>query len=256
MSTATVGLSRVTAAALTADRCCANSNTFLMQLYDVGMSSMLVQEAYSLAHLADAIGRPEAAMLRERGDAMSALIGDYLWDEQGQIFTNKFVNNSFYRRISPTSFYALQTSGPNDTQASLMMEQWLHSPEHFCISPNGDFAGNKDTCYWGLPSIQAADPAYPPLGYWRGYVCAPPAACPYSPLAVVTRRRRVHRGPDGAAHLLVAAELRSRAGGAQGQEGAGQADGRAHDVAVERAPPHLRELQPAQVSPAMHQPAA
>ena len=109
MSTATVGLSRVTAAALTADRCCANSNTFLMQLYDVGMSSMLVQEAYSLAHLADAIGRPEAAMLRERGDAMSALIGDYLWDEQGQIFTNKFVNNSFYRRISPTSFYALQT---------------------------------------------------------------------------------------------------------------------------------------------------
>ena len=177
MSTATVGLSRVTAAALTADRCCANSNTFLMQLYDVGMSSMLVQEAYSLAHLADAIGRPEAAMLRERGDAMSALIGDYLWDEQGQIFTNKFVNNSFYRRISPTSFYALQTSGPNDTQASLMMEQWLHSPEHFCISPNGDFAGNKDTCYWGLPSIQAADPAYPPLGYWRGYVCAPPAAC-------------------------------------------------------------------------------
>ena len=76
-----------------------------------------------------------------------------------------------------------------------MMEQWLHSPEHFCISPNGDFAGNKDTCYWGLPSIQAADPAYPPLGYWRGYVCAPPAACPYSPLAVVTRRRRVHMLP-------------------------------------------------------------
>ena len=176
-STATVGLSCVTVAALTADRCCANSNTFLMQLYDVGMSSMLVQEAYSLAHLADAIGRPEAAMLRERGDAMSALISDYLWDEQGQIFTNKFVNNSFYRRISPTSFYALQTLAANDSQATLMMEKWLQSPDHFCIAKEGDFAGNNDSCYWGLPSIQAADPAYPPLGYWRGYVCAPPAAC-------------------------------------------------------------------------------
>jgi hypothetical protein len=31
----------------------------------------------------------------------------------------------------------------------------LQSPEHFCIAPNGDFEGNKDTCYWGLPSIEA-----------------------------------------------------------------------------------------------------
>ena len=33
--------------------------------------------------------------------------------------------------------------------------------------------GNADSCYWGLPSIQASDPAYPPLGYWRGYVWGP-----------------------------------------------------------------------------------
>ena len=31
-------------------------NTFMMQLYDVGMSSMVVQEAYALAELADSIG--------------------------------------------------------------------------------------------------------------------------------------------------------------------------------------------------------
>ena len=58
-----------------------SSNTFMMQLYDVGMSSMVVQEAYALAELADAIGRPEAAMLRDRGDGMSAKIRDELWDE-------------------------------------------------------------------------------------------------------------------------------------------------------------------------------
>ena len=55
-----------------------SSNTFMMQLYDVGMSSMVVQEAYALAELADAIGRPEAAMLRDRGDGMSAKIRDEL----------------------------------------------------------------------------------------------------------------------------------------------------------------------------------
>lgn len=92
---------------------------------------------------------------------------------------NKFVNGSFYRRISPTSFYALQTSAPNDTQATAMIEQWLFNKDRFCIAEDGDFSGLDDTCYWGLPSIQASDPAYPPLGYWRGYVWGPMAQLTY-----------------------------------------------------------------------------
>ena len=62
------------------------------------MSSMLVQEAYALAELADAIGRPEAPMLRDRGDEMSALIRDELWDEESQIFVNKFVSRRHNHR--------------------------------------------------------------------------------------------------------------------------------------------------------------
>lgn len=63
------------------------SNSFLMQLYDVGMSSMLVQEAYALAELALAIGRDDdAMMLRDRGDSMSSKIRDELWDPQSNIF--------------------------------------------------------------------------------------------------------------------------------------------------------------------------
>ena len=69
------------------------------------------------------------------------------------------VNNTFYRRVSPTSFYALQTKVANDSQATAMMEQWLMSPDHFCVDPEGDMSKNNDTCYWGLPSIQASDPA-------------------------------------------------------------------------------------------------
>ena len=60
-----------------------------------------------------------------------------------------------------------------------MVTNWLLSPEHFCVAPNGDFAGNHDDCYWGLPSIQKSDPAFPPLGYWRGYVWGPMMALTY-----------------------------------------------------------------------------
>ena len=63
-------------------------------------------------------------MCRERAASMRALIAANLWDEQGQIFTNKFANGSFYRRISPTSFYALLANASTDTQAEQMMEHW------------------------------------------------------------------------------------------------------------------------------------
>ena len=63
----------------------------------------------------------------------------------------------------------------SDEQAAAMVSNWLLSPDHFCIAPEGDMAGNSDSCWWGLPSIEASDPAYPPLGYWRGYVWGPMA---------------------------------------------------------------------------------
>lgn len=66
--------------------------------------------------------------------------------------------------MSPTSFYALQTMGATDAQAAIMAEKWLLNASRFCVAPNGDYQGLADSCYWGLPSIEASDPAYPPLG--------------------------------------------------------------------------------------------
>jgi putative isomerase len=151
-----------------------------MEMYDVGMASMFVSEADALTTLATTIGRTaEATKLKARADKQRALIAAHMWDEQGGIYTNLFWNETFYRRISPTSFYSMMAKAPTDEQATKMVNNWLHSPEHFCIAPNGDFAGNKDTCYWGLPSIEASDPAFPPLGYWRGYVWGPMAQLTY-----------------------------------------------------------------------------
>jgi len=151
-----------------------------MELYDVGFASMFVQEAESLSDLAKLLNRPkDAAKLAARAASQRALIRSHLWDPVGQIYTNKWWNGTFYRRISPTSFYSMMAQAATDEQAATMMTRWLLSPDHFCIAPDGDFRGNSDDCYWGLPSIQKADPAFPPLGYWRGYVWGPMAQLTY-----------------------------------------------------------------------------
>jgi putative isomerase len=140
-----------------------DEDSHLMQLYDVGMSSLFAQEAYSLAELADAIGRgPELSQrLRLRGDAMRDKIRSELWDPYQQIFANRYPNGTFSNRISPTSFYPLLVGAADPAQAEIMVHQWLLNASRFCISPTGDFAGNDPNgCYYGLPSISADDPAY------------------------------------------------------------------------------------------------
>lgn len=151
-----------------------------MMLCDVGMSSMVINEADALSSIADIIGRSsEAQRMRQRVAIMRQEIAK-LWDPVAGMYVNRFVGNgSFYRRISPTSFYALLAKAATDAQAESMVRNWLLSPEHFCIAVNGDFVGNSNDCYWGLPSIEASDPAFPPLGYWRGYVWGPMAQLTY-----------------------------------------------------------------------------
>ena len=81
-----------------------------MQLYDVGMASMHTMDSFALAELCEAVGRTaDAEVMRQRGLDMSTKITDNLWDDEEHAFINLLPNGSFYRRISPTSFYALQT---------------------------------------------------------------------------------------------------------------------------------------------------
>ena len=142
-----------------------------MQLYDVGMASMHAMDSAALAQLATAIGRDaDASVLQARADAMAGLIEAHLWDEQSGIYVNRLPSGDFNRHVSPTSFYALQTGGPSDSRVDSLVTSWLLNKDRFCVAPTGDFAGNDDTCYYGLPSISADDAAFPHLGYWRGYV--------------------------------------------------------------------------------------
>lgn len=150
-----------------------NQTSGLMEMYDVGQSSLTAQEAYSLAELARLLGKPQQLQnkLKARGDLLKSLISSHLWDESSVAFTNAFsTNGSFNPRISPTSFYPLQARAATNSQAKRMVARWLTNRSAFCVTEDGDYGGNDPNgCYWGLPSINAADPAFP-HGYWRGAI--------------------------------------------------------------------------------------
>eukprot|EP00937_MAST-01D_sp_MAST-1D-sp2_P003752 g3752.t1 len=164
----------------------ASTGTGYMQLWDVGMSSMLAMELRALANLSLAALSPPRPAVHARLSAqlaeLSAAVRDQLWDAELGAFVNKFTTNgTFYRRVSPTSFYPLLAGIATDEQAATMATRWLLNASRFCLAPGGDpHAGNNSrACWWGLPSISADDPAFPPLGYWRGYTWGPMAQLTY-----------------------------------------------------------------------------
>merc|ERR1711972_691486 len=122
---------------------------------------------------------PEVALLQQRADEMRSLIAANLWDDKSGNYANRFPNGTFNRRLSPTSFYAMHAKAPSSAQVERMANEWLFNPNKFCVTPQGNFEGNSDDCYWGLPSITRDDPAYPAQGYWRGYVWGPMAMLTY-----------------------------------------------------------------------------
>jgi len=151
-----------------------------MQLYDVGMASMHAMDAAALATLASAIGREDdAKMLRARAEGMAGLVEAHLWDAESGAYVNRMPDGRFNRHVSPTSFYPMLGAGASEGRVEQMVSHWLMRSDRFCISAAGDFENNTDGCYWGLPSIEASDPAFPALGYWRGYVWGPMAMLTY-----------------------------------------------------------------------------
>ena len=59
-------------------------------------------------------------------------------------------------------------------------------------------------CYWGLPSISASDPAFPPLGYWRGFVWGPQAQLTYWALQQYPHVPAVAKGRKALAKQMTA----------------------------------------------------
>ena len=134
--------------------------THLMRLADVGLTGLYILDCESLADLADAIGREEAAELRARAEAFKLGL-ESLWDERTGIYQNRRTDTgAFYTRLSPTNFYALFSDKVSPDRISRMMEEHFYNPGEFW----GEFI---------MPTIARNDPAYPDQNYWRGRIWAP-----------------------------------------------------------------------------------
>ena len=153
-----------------------NASTHRMNLFDVGMTSLVCMELQALATLAlTAFNPPRQAdhdHLMAHFAELSQLLTDSeagLWDKQTGMFVNRHLDGTFFRRLAPTSFYPM-LSGLATEQQAVAMVRTLQSPDGFCVSGKRPL---RPECQWPMPSIAASDPAFKTLGYWRGYVWGP-----------------------------------------------------------------------------------
>ncbi len=138
-----------------------NADTNVLELADVGLTSLYVADCEALADIAAVLGRSaEERELRERGEAYRKAVAK-LWSEKTGLFLNLQTTTMVpSERISPTNFYPLLARAATPAQAARMMREHYFNP--------GEFAGP-----YVMPSISRNDPAFKDNDYWRGRIWAP-----------------------------------------------------------------------------------
>ena len=138
-----------------------DEETHLMKLADVGLTGLYIMDCDILAKIAKELGHDaEYKELTERSAKANKGL-QTLWDDKTGIFQNKYTDSSdFYRRISPTNFYSLQSGEISEYQKQRVID------EHFYNE--NEFFGE-----WMMPSISKNDEAYPSQNYWRGLIWGP-----------------------------------------------------------------------------------
>lgn len=129
------------------------------------VNAMLVNEARSLAEMAEKLGKPEeAAKWRKDAQKRSELINQKLWDPetgfyynidmQSGLFSHKAENDLKIKEI--IGFLPMWAGIPDSARAAILMKSLLNPDE-----------------FWrrfGVPTLSAADDYYNPIGYWNGPV--------------------------------------------------------------------------------------
>ncbi|GAB6119889.1 MGH1-like glycoside hydrolase domain-containing protein [Dysgonomonas termitidis] len=133
----------------------------MMLLNDVGLSSLYIMDCDYLANIAEELNRSEDAKgLRAKGKSYRKMLQS-LWDNENGLYYNKHTDTGLLNgRISPTNFYPLLASVPDQKQAERMINEHLLNPDEF----------------WGeyvIPATPKNDPAFKDNIYWRGRIWAP-----------------------------------------------------------------------------------
>ena len=138
-----------------------NRDEDVLELQDVGLTSLYIADCRALAELARLLGRgAEAAELEERAAAFSDAL-DGLWvEERGYYLNYRTDLDRFSERRSPTLFYPLLAGVASETRAGRLIREHLLNPEEFW----GEFV---------LPSTTRDDPSFPRQRYWKGAIWPP-----------------------------------------------------------------------------------
>ena len=138
-----------------------NRERNVMELQDVGLTSLYIADCRALAELARLLGREAAAEeLGARADAFSEAL-DALWDEDRGYYLNYRTDlGRPSERRSPTLFYPLLAGTASEARANRLIREHLLNPEEFW----GDYV---------LPSTTRDDPSFPRQRYWKGAIWPP-----------------------------------------------------------------------------------
>jgi hypothetical protein len=167
-----------------------NETANTMEMADVGLNSLYVLDAWSLAEMADILGETEARdRLRAEWQAMGERINAHLWDEDRGLYQNRHWDGRWCGRIAATSFYPLLAGIVPDDRAKRLVAEHLLNPAEF----------------WGesvIPSISRDDPAYRDQAYWRGRIWGPMNFLVYEGLRRAGFREAAHEVADKSVRLF------------------------------------------------------
>jgi hypothetical protein len=133
----------------------------VLELQDVGLTSLYIADCRALAELARLLGRPgEAQELETRAARFSAAL-EPLWDEERGYYLNYRTDlGAPSLRRSPTLFYPLLAGVASEARAGRLIGEHLLNPGEFW----GEFV---------LPSTTRDDPSFPRQRYWKGAIWPP-----------------------------------------------------------------------------------
>ena len=138
-----------------------NPKTNLLEMADVGLTSLYVADCDALAEIATVLGRTaDSAELRGRADAYAAALRG-LWDEKAGLYLNRRTDSGEASlKLSPTHYYPLIAKVPTPAQAERMVREHYFNP----VELHGE---------WVIPSVARNVEGFSDQAYWRGRVWGP-----------------------------------------------------------------------------------
>jgi hypothetical protein len=137
-----------------------------MNAYAVDLCSLWAMDAYYLARIADAIGRPDDAQrFRQEESDMNRRINAKLWNEKLGIYCSRFWDKpdgtpgDFLTRLTPANFYPLICGAPDVDRAQKVLT---------IMTDPAQFWGE-----WILPTVSRQDPLFLGQTYWHGTIWGP-----------------------------------------------------------------------------------